>query len=580
MNKLRSLLRSFTLTAARVTPICRNPLAAAATLVLFATAITSASLANAQGVELSRADRLAILYTPQLQFAPGGEPLIKIGLVDGASTVRFEASTAVDILPLGPGGPEIQLPADTTFTVEIDEGTAGTYQHRVTVAELTPDQRSEVLGDVRAAWSARGYEVSTTEVGSIFAIAGRRFDTRKTLVVLPASESAEVAQELANALTLEFGIDARVHSELDDYPGCTLHMSGIPGGVRISHRDLLFVRGERDTVFTVYDVPYDVGTRNEGTETRRYHGALYFTADRNGRLALVNELPIEELLASVVASEIYASAPDDALRAQAVAARSELLTDLGVRHLADPWMTCSDQRCQVYRGISIQDSRTTAAVDATRGFVLTDGDQIIKAYYSSNNGGFAGSNSTTWGEAQRPYLRARLDAADGDERFANGLQDESALRTFLDDPPDSLSNISSFGSGRNFRWQVTLTAAELTTAVAARQDIGRVISLSVVERDFSGRVTRLQIDGTSGSVTVERELNVRRTLGGLRSALFAMDVRYGSDGNLSSVILNGAGFGHGVGLCQSGAIGAAERGWGWEDILANYYPDTTLRTLY
>ncbi len=541
--------------------------------------VISAAAAG-QGVELSRADRLAILYTPQLQFAPGGEPLIKIGLVDGVSSVRFEADTPVDILPLGPGGPEIQLPADTTFTVSISDGVAGTYQHRVVVAELTPDQRSTVLPDVRAEWAARGHEVNTTEVGSIFAIAGRRFDTRKTLVVLPPSGSADEAQAQAEDLALEFGIDARVHSELDDYPGCTLQLAGVPGGVTITHRDLLFVRGQRDTVFTVHDVPYDVGTRNEGTETRRYHGALYFTADRNGRLALVNELPIEELLASVVASEIYASAPSDALRAQAVAARSELLTDLGVRHLADPWMTCSDQRCQVYRGIAVQDSRTTAAVDATRGYVLTDGDQIIKAYYSSNNGGFAGSNSTTWGEAQRAYLRARLDSAEPDDRFSDGLQDDNALRSFLDDPPDSLSNISSFGSGRNFRWQVSMTAAELTEAVRRRQDIGRVVNLTVLERDFSGRVTRLQIDGTDGQLIVERELNVRRTLGGLRSALFAMELRFGSDGSLSGVTLDGAGFGHGVGLCQSGAIGAAERGWAWQQILANYYPDTTLRTLY
>jgi SpoIID/LytB domain protein len=154
------------------------------------------------------------------------------------------------------------------------------------------------------------------------------------------------------------------------------------------------------------------------------------------------------------------------------------------------------------------------------------------------------------------------------------------VRAFLEEPPESLSAIESFGSGRNFRWTVTMTASELSSAVAQRQDIGRVTDLVVLERDASGRVTRLQIAGTDGELTVERELNVRRTLGGLRSALFVMDIRRDASGTLTSVMLNGGGFGHGVGLCQSGAIGAAERGWSWEAILANYYPDTTLRTLY
>lgn len=538
------------------------------------------SLLHAQGVELSRSDRLAILYTPQLQFAAGGEPLIKIGIVDGVESVRFSASTTVDILPIGPDGPSISVPANTPYTVRISDSEPGTYVHRVVVAELTPSERG-TLPDVRELWSQRGYVVQTAEVGSIFAIAGRRFDTRKTLVVLEPAPGLEVAESLAEQLTTEFGIDARVHSELDDYPGCTLTLSGAPSGITITHRDLLFVRGDADTVFTVQDVPFDVGTRNEGTETRRYLGSMYLTADRNGQLAMVNELPIERLLASVVASEIYASSPEDALAAQAVAARSELLTDLGVRHLADPWMTCSDQRCQVYRGLDAEDSRTSAAVEATRGWVLTDGDQIIKAYYSSNNGGFAGSNATTWGEEERTYLRARLDAVEPEgSPFSGGLNDESMVRAFLEEPPESLSAIESFGSGRNFRWTVTMTASELSSAVARRQDIGRVTDLVVLERDASGRVTRLQIAGTDGELTVERELNVRRTLGGLRSALFVMDIRRDASGTLTSVMLNGGGFGHGVGLCQSGAIGAAERGWSWEAILANYYPDTTLRTLY
>jgi len=547
-------------------------------VVLLCTLALPASVL-AQGVELSRADRLAILYTPQLSFAQGGEPLIKIGLAEGVSSMTFQADTPVDVMPLGSGGPEVRVPADTWFTVTMQDGQAGTYVHSVVVAQLTPAQR-DGLAAIRTEWESQGYDVRTVEVGSIFAVSGRRFDTRKTLVTVSPGLSLDEAQTLAQTLTDERGLDTRVHSELDGYPGGTLVMSGLPGGMTITHRDLLFVRGDTDTVFTVRDVPFDVGTRNEGVETRSYVGSLYFTADRNGALALGNETTIERLLQGVVASEIYASAPEDALRAQAVAARSELLTDLGVRHLADPWMTCSDQRCQVYRGINIEDERTSAAVHDTRGQVLTDGDQIIKAYFSSNNGGFAGSNATTWGEEQRSYLVARADTVVVAPEWQDGLNSEEEVREFLDRSPDAYSDISSFASGRNFRWETSMTAAEVTATVRLRADVGDVTDLQVIERDPSGRITRLRVVGTSGERVIERELNVRRALGGLRSALFVMNISRNSVGNLTAVTFVGAGFGHGVGLCQSGAIGAAERGMPWQDILAHYYPSTTLRALY
>jgi SpoIID/LytB domain protein len=118
-------------------------------------------------------------------------------------------------------------------------------------------------------------------------------------------------------------------------------------------------------------------------------------------------------------------------------------------------------------------------------------------------------------------------------------------------------------------------------AVAARYaDVGPVTDIEILERAPSGRVARLRVVGVDGETVVERELNIRRTFGGLRSALFVMDIEHAADGIIASVRFDGGGFGHGVGLCQSGAIGGAERGFGHDAILARYYPDTTLRTLY
>jgi stage II sporulation protein D len=533
----------------------------------------------AQGVELSRADRLAILYTPQLPFSNEGEPLIKIGLADGLEAIEFSADAPVELLPLGDGGSVITLPAGRRFRVAVSESEPGTYAHHVVVAELTPSERSAV-GPTRSRWEQRGYTPHVVQVGSIFAVAGQRFDTRRTLIAVQQTGAEPEASALAATLQDTYGVDARVHSELDAYPGGLLTVTGVATGVTIRNRDLLWVRSAPSTTFTVYDVPYDGGTRYEGSEDREYVGSLIFTVDRNGALAVVNETTLEQIVQGVVPAEVYASAPAAALEAQAIAARSEILADLGARHLADPYMTCSDQMCQVYRGLAYHHPRTDAAVAATRGQILTSMDQVIRANYSANNGGVAASNDETWGGDPRPHLRARVDTPTPLPAYANGLASEAEVAAFLADPPDVLANISNYGGGR-FRWQTRMTGVELSNAVARRYpEVGSVMQLEILSRGPSGRVTSMRVSGTDGEVVIHRELNVRRAFGGLYSALFVLEVETAVDGLLASATFDGGGFGHGVGLCQSGAIGGANRGWDAAQILAHYYPGTELRSLY
>lgn len=544
------------------------------------TALICFSVAAQAQIELSREDRLAILYTPQLQFAANGEPLIKIGLAEGVDAIRFSADTAFSVLPLGEGGAEIVVPADQELTVRISDGQAGRYAFSVVVAELVPEER-EQAATLLEEWESRGFDVSIEQVGSIFAVSGQRFDTRKTLLTVGESHDRTEAQRLAERLSREHGIDARVHAELEDYPGGMISIEGLPGGTLVRHRDLVWIRGSDDTAFTIHDVPYDRWMGGEREETRRYVGALVFTADWDGRLSVVNEITLERLVEGILPAELYPDTPDAAMRAQAVAARSEVLADLGVRHLAAPYMTCSDQRCQMYRGIDYERPRESRAAQETRGQVLAYGDQIIKAYYSSNNGGFAGSNAWTWGEEQRPYLRARPDGPAPSPSHVDGL-DERELASFLDSPPESWSRIPRAAS--TFRWTRTYSGDALTEAVVRRYpDVGRVRSVEVHERDPSGRVVRLRVRGDDGAVTIERELNVRLALGverPLPSALMLFEVEHTESGHVAEIRIRGGGFGHGVGMCQSGAVGMANQGHDYEAILENYYRGAQLRTLY
>ena len=534
---------------------------------------------TSQAVELSTADRLAILYMPQITFA-GEEPLIKIGLAEGIDSIQFSADTPVTVLPLGEGGAEIDVPGDTTFEVRVTDGQAGTYAYGVVVADLPQDQH-DLAAPLRDQWEARGYAVAYRQVGGMFAISGQQFDARRILLLVGETDDRNEADALAEQLARAHGIESRVHAELDAFPQGLITLDGIPGGGEIRNRDLIWVRGGPDTIFTVRDVPYDRWMGGNESETRRYVGSMIFTVDRNGQLAVVNETTIERLVRGILPAEMYSDAPDDALRAQAVAARSELLTDLGVRHTADPYMTCSDQRCQVYRGVGAERSRMSEAVEATRGEILADGDHIIKAYFSSNNGGMSAANSWTWGEEQLPYLVHHLDGPNPRADWDDGM-DEAELREFLENPPDSYSEIPRASS--TFRWDVSMSGSDLSLRVSERYPgLGPITDLEVLERGPSGRIARLRIAGTQGSTIVERELNVRMALGGsrpLRSALFVADIDVAADGIIEHVRLTGGGFGHGVGLCQSGSVGMASRGIGYREILANYYRGTELQSLY
>ncbi|HKA92126.1 MAG TPA: SpoIID/LytB domain-containing protein, partial [Haliangiales bacterium] len=198
------------------------------------------------------------------------------------------------------------------------------------------------------------------------------------------------------------------------------------------------------------------------------------------------------------------------------------------------------------------------------------------AYYSASCGGFGESNENVWGTPPDPSLRGRLDG-DGAAlaAFAGGVT-EANLKAFLGAPADKFACGRTKSAKGRFRWQVTLAAAELDRLVSAElPQVGAVKALEPLARGVSGRITRLRIAGDRGSATVEGELKIRRLLGGLKSSLFLV-----TGDRASGFTLDGAGFGHGVGLCQTGAIGMAEAGADYKKILGHYYPGSHVRRLY
>jgi SpoIID/LytB domain protein len=252
------------------------------------------------------------------------------------------------------------------------------------------------------------------------------------------------------------------------------------------------------------------------------------------------------------------------------------LSKIGTRHIGDPFRLCSQTHCQVYSGTGHETPRTTAAVEATRGEVLFEkgGAELADPVYSANCGGHTENNENAWPEMTAlPSLRGHRDTVpDKGDAFAGGVTAEN-VAAFIAKPPAAYCGRSKLGAGDRFRWTVTRTKDELDKLLG-KYRLGPLKSIEVLDRGVSGRARSVRVSGVTRSEVIRGELRIRQTFGNLRSSLFVVEMQAGA------ATFRGAGFGHGVGMCQTGAIGMAETGKSYREILRHYYPGTVLRKLW
>ena len=263
----------------------------------------------------------------------------------------------------------------------------------------------------------------------------------------------------------------------------------------------------------------------------RYRGAIRLVA-QGDTIEVVNVLDVESYLRGVVPSEMSASWPLEALKAQAVAARSYTMTSLDP---ASDYDMCATQECQVYRGVAAEHPRTDAAIAATAGVVVTYGGATARTYYHADSGGKVASSAEVWG-SWSPYLLARTDAQ---------------------------------ASTPHRAWQVRLDGQVVGSHLtAAGYDVGTVTALRVVSLSESGRVSELEVVGTRGARVLSGSLLTQQARGwGLKSMSFKVQ---------GGLTVSGDGWGHGVGMSQYGARALATAGYDFGQILAFYYPNTGL----
>jgi len=529
-------------------------------------------LAVAAADEMSGNDKLRLLYSHRFSFTQRGVPLITVGIMDGQDRVVLRGERLLRVLPDGDGGPEVRAAAAWEITVR-DARPAKARWWTVVSRQATDEEI--------ALWRGRGVEVQTFETGIVFGVEGDVIDSRALLLGVAPEATEAAATRAAAALGKKYGVDTSLHPELVARPEGLLVARDPVTGATIENRGVLWFAPDKEGgLISVDDVLHGGGGArvDEKREARSYRGRIYVTVGQDGRLTVVNAVPEDELLMGIVPSEIFPDAPAEALKAQAVAARDELLSKIGTRHFLDPYLLCATQHCQVYGGAGLEDPRTSRAVADTRGEVLLhDGGGLVEAYYSASCGGHGEHNENVWPQTPDPSLRGHLDALGADARalapFAAGVTDEN-LRAFLAAGDATFCGKSKWARGRH-RWSVRLPAAEVDRMVAAElPEVGAVRELRAGKRGISGRIRELIVVGARGTARVAGELRIRRLFGGLKSSLFLPR----RDGD--AWVLDGAGFGHGVGMCQTGAIGMAEAGFDYRRILGHYYLGSRLRKLY
>lgn len=377
-----------------------------------------------------------------------------------------------------------------------------------------------------------------------------------------------------------------------------------------TYSELLFEPILNHFTFELYDVVIGVGFHWERNEDQLFEGKLHFVTHQDGIIA-INILPVECYLKSVISSEMNANASLDFLKAHAVISRSWILAQLvqkkGKADLSDfteneqehiCWYdkdeheyfdVCADDHCQRYQGVTKASTPlVNRAVEETCGQVLTYAGDLCDARFSKCCGGAYEVFQSCWENDPHPYLKKGRDA-DVLEPLPD-LTDELQADAWIRSRPEAFcdtENEELLGQILNnydcettdfYRWKVIYSVDELSRLIADRSgtDFGEVQELVPVERGTSGRIVKLRIVGSKCTKVIGKELEIRRTLSAshLYSSAFVVDKVN------DYFILTGAGWGHGVGLCQIGAAVMSERGYSYEDILAHYYSGTKIEKWY
>ena len=435
----------------------------------------------------------------------------------------------------------------------------------------------------------------------------------------------EISVGIVNAQEIHFTLNGNFFAKGETVNGNQV-VSFQEGGILWNgnlYRELTFTPQDDLNSFSLYDVTIGINFHWERQETQVFLGTLKLVVDEE-KIVAINILPVEDYLTSVISSEMSANSSLELLKAHAVVSRSWLFAQIEKRKAMSGkdegffsfiktkeeyirWYdredhtifdVCADDHCQRYQGITKASNATVAeAVRATRGRLLMYNNKVCDARFSKCCGGATEEFENCWENTHYPYLSSIRDTDKEENLPLPDLTKEEEAGHWIRKAPKSFCDthdkkilsqiLNNYDQETTdfYRWKVEYNQDELAALIEKRSgiDYGQIIDLVPIARGTSGRLWKLKIVGTKKTLTIGKELEIRRTLSPshLYSSAFVVDKEDVSpEGIPGKFVLTGAGWGHGVGLCQIGAAVMGEQGFAYDAILQHYFIDATIEKLY
>ena len=485
---------------------------------------------------------------------------LRIGLVEGRGAVDFTISDKFSV-------------ADTQGNILMQDGPPG-LKWRVRVGSAKPAEFvykilwGEFAGEQQAAavqqsLKEKGIEAELLACGQKFS---PEVDNIKYRVV---SEEFEQESEALSFCREFFNYKPRVIKQRVREPEGRVELFDLGYERTIKAENIIRIIPHSPTTEVVFDLEGPGGKPGAG---QSYRGVIEFGVDNQGMLLVICETPLEDYVKGVVSAVIGPDAPLEALKAQAIAVRGCVLARLGIEHSNDPYDLCANYHCQPLNFNNIG-PEIDEAVESTKGMILVCKGKVYKSLYSPNCGGH------TEDSPEAECLKGIYDVEGGSlKEYPSSLEKEKDVERWINSYPHVYCNPQedSFEQWKeSFRWEEEYTRRELEEMIKERtgEDIGTIYDLIPLQRGISGRIIELEILGSRKNLHIEGEFEIQRLLSEdfLNSTCFVVHTEVTEDGTPLRFLLTGAGKGHGVGMCQAGAVVMASQGKNFQDILAHYY---------
>ena len=487
------------------------------------------------------------------------EDPISVRLMHGEHTVTLRASEPITF---DPEGVNIQF-RPGAYTIRATQARPARQRFHLFAKTFKLTDTEGEAAYIKEA-RTKGYTPEVVTIGKRLQTASSRvLDTRVHWVSISQTETEEAAQALRSKL-LDEGQAVWIQAEVTRPGTGFLQIQAAGGAIVASFEPPLTIQSTGPVKID----NVDIGFWDEQREHLSYTGDFQIRIGPDAALELLEILPIEEYLRGVVPAEMPWSWELEALKAQAVAARTEIIANLGSRYTLEGFDFLGSEQSRAYLGAGGFKPTTDRALLDTAGEFLTEGGRIVPTVFSANCGGWTENNDTVWYGPPDSALRGVSEAIGTHNQSSPG---RGELAPWLQTRPEAYCSHDQ----TYFRWKRTYSNKELRDMINIRHEVGQIERIELGDRGVSGRLKWVRIHGDKKVETIHKELPIRLAFGGLPSALFVLQTETDARGNVQHVFLGG-GRGHGVGLCQHGAQGMAQSGMTYAQILKHYFTNVEI----